>query len=131
MVLQGLPSEECHRKLLEALKLYKTFGGKFPMCLTRASNRDLMQYLNKSFKHRRHFNGIKLKIKKLISNPLSLCEISRLVIRNCISKNYVESIEKLEVPVDLQSFLRFNDVTITELSTDFEAYFDGPFSIFQ
>ncbi|KAF4521957.1 hypothetical protein B566_EDAN009485, partial [Ephemera danica] len=110
----GVPIELCHQLLLEALQFYKAFGGKFHVCARKDPKRDLMQYL-KCYKHRRHFRDVKPKIKALVSNPMSLTEISRLAVRKCIRKDYFESIKKLEVPEDLQPVLRFDDVTITKL----------------
>ncbi|KAF4521956.1 hypothetical protein B566_EDAN009484 [Ephemera danica] len=121
MVLPGVPLDLCHEKLLEALQLYKAFGGKFPVRSTKDPDQDLMQFL-KSYKHRRHFKDAKLRIKTLFSNPLSLKEISRLAILKCMHNDYLEKVEELEVPADLKPFLKFDDVTITELPEDFDTY---------
>ncbi|KAF4526064.1 hypothetical protein B566_EDAN015084 [Ephemera danica] len=120
MILQGVPADECHEKLLEALKFYKAFGGKFCVYPWDIPNQGLMQYLKK-YKHRKYFKGAKSRIKALISNPMSLKEISRLAVSKCIRKDYHANIKKLEVPEDMQPFLRFDDVTITERPEKFVA----------
>ncbi|KAF4521955.1 hypothetical protein B566_EDAN009483 [Ephemera danica] len=119
MVLPGVPLRLCHEKLLEALQLYKAFGGKFGVHPWKYPNHNLLRYLE-GYKRKRHFTGVISRIKTLISNPLSLKEISRLVVFKCVCKDYVENIKKLEVHVDLQPFLRFDDVTITEKPDDFD-----------
>ncbi|KAF4521959.1 hypothetical protein B566_EDAN009487 [Ephemera danica] len=119
MILAKVPLDVCHQKLLEALKLYKAFGGKFPVCQSADPDQDLMQYLI-CFQHRRHFDGIVSRIETLVSNPMSLKEISRLAVRKCIQKNYLENIKQLEAPEDLQPFLRFDDIIVTERPDDYD-----------
>ncbi|KAF4521954.1 hypothetical protein B566_EDAN009482 [Ephemera danica] len=119
MMLKGVPLDLCLEKYLEALKFYKAFGGKFRVTPWLDPNRDLLQFF-KRYKHGRHFKGAKKGIKALISNPMSLKEISRLAVRKYIHNDYVENVKNLEVPVDLQPFLRFDDVTITIVPDNFD-----------
>ncbi|KAF4516804.1 hypothetical protein B566_EDAN004643 [Ephemera danica] len=51
--------------------------------------------------------GVETEIQQLMQTPMTLKQIGRLAVRQCMGKNYVRNIKHLEVPAELKIYLQF------------------------
>jgi hypothetical protein len=97
-------------KYLEVMKLYHAFSGDL-----NRNYCDILECVYRNKKSVRAFSTVIVKLFDMISNPMRLQDLARLAVRNCMGKNYMVDYDKLPLPIGLQSFMRFEDIEITEV----------------
>lgn len=104
--------------VLETLQVYKEFGGNLwvkdkwggevwgrPTKLYKRMN--ALQYLRHKPKLMTALPGLDVELEKMMKEPLSLQCITRLVLRNCMGRDYWQTSQQLPLPQDLKKFLLF------------------------
>ncbi|KAF4522750.1 hypothetical protein B566_EDAN009295 [Ephemera danica] len=100
---QNIAIAKAPLRLLMSLKIYNIFGGRLG---------NILGYLN-TVKKGEIFNGVRAELQELVSHPMNLKSMARLVIKKCTGKDYLKSIKNLAVhglPEEVEQFLRFEDV---------------------
>jgi hypothetical protein len=104
--------------VLETLQVYKEFGGNLWVkdkwggelwgrptnCYKR---QNALEYLRHKPKLMATLPGLDVELEKMMKEPLSLQCITRLVLRNCMGRDYWQTSQQLPLPQDLKKFLLF------------------------
>lgn len=130
----GFLSEDMAPKaFIEAIRLYQAFGGNLYVKDMPGIERDkeepenVMEFLVDYIPIFDSWEGTNIgekflldvlpELKEIMGKPLSLKALSRIKVRNCMSRNYLNEIDTLDIPDTLKGFLRFED-TLPPLDQD-------------
>jgi hypothetical protein len=100
-------------KFLEAVRLYQAFGGNM-WVKSFEDGKNILEYLDTELFAADSIKSVMDEFKQMIMNPMSLKGIARAAVRNIMGRRMMENIEKLEIPRELENYLRYQDIYISD-----------------